>query len=337
MHRRPVKSPSASQIQGPIKIVFSAGQLDDDFMSTLSDYMAKQVGAKDMQLIKVISAQRSADKQVNDIQNLLALKPDVLVIHPTDSAAVTAGINLANDAGVPVYTVDTPAEGGQVVADVRANNVQAGAASAELLVDQLQKNKCWAASTCKVLELQGRLGSAAGDDRSKGAEQVLKAHPEIKLISRPTDWDATKAANEAQNVVTSNKDLNGVTMASELMLPGVLTALKNANLGAKVGEPDHVVVTAIDGTPNAMKLIKAGQVDGTVSQPLTTYVDALLDIIQQTRRDGKTLTEGKATYGGKEGTVVKIASGMDFLLPADKVTAANVDDPKLWGNLAAQK
>lgn len=324
-----------TQTSGPIKIAFSAGQLDDDFMSTLSDYMAKQVGAKDMQLIKVISAERSADKQVNDIQNLLALQPDVLVVHPTDSAAVTAGIKLANDAGIPVYTVDTPAQGGNVVADVRADNVQAGAASAELLVDQLKTAACWTASSCKVLELQGRLGSAAGDDRSKGAQQVLKAHPEISIISRPTDWDATKAADEAQNVVTSNKDLNGVTMASELMLPGVLTALKNANLGAAVGQPGHVVVTAIDGTPNALQLIKAGQVDGTVSQPLTTYVDALLDIIQKTRRDGQSVVAGSASYAGAAGTVVSTPSGPDFLLPAEKVTRSNVGDSQLWGNLAA--
>lgn len=333
----PGDAPSANQVKGPIKIVFSAGQLDDDSMSTLADYMAKQVGAKNMQLVKVISASRSADKQVNDIQNLLALQPDVLVVHPTDSAAVVAGIKLANAANVPVYTVDTPANGGQVVADVRADNVQAGADSAQMLVDRLKPNKCWAVSTCKVLELQGRLGSAAGDDRSNGAEKVLKANPQITLISRPTDWDATKAANEAQNVITSNKDLSGVTMASELMLPGVLTALKNANLGAPVGQPDHVVVTGIDGTPNAMKLIKAGQLDGTASQPIFTYVDALLDIIQQTLREGKTVTEGKATYAGAAGTVVKIPSGMDFLVPADKVEAANVDNPKLWGNTTAKK
>lgn len=328
---------ASSQIQGKIKIAFSAGQLDDDAMSTLSDYMAKQAPGKDMEVIKAISAERSADKQVNDIQNLLALKPDVLVVHPTDSAAVTAGIVLANDAGVPVFTVDTPADGGRVVADSRADNVQAGADSAQMLVDQVKKNKCWAASACKVLELQGRLGSAAADDRSKGAEQVLKAHSQIKLISRPTDWDATKAADEAQNVVTSNKDLSGVTMASELMLPGVLTALKNANLGAKVGEPGHVVVTGIDGTPNALRLIKAGQMDGTASQPVTTYVDALLDMIDATQRQGKTLAEGPATFGGTNGHLVKIASGMDFLMPADKVTPDNVDNPKLWGNNVAKK
>lgn len=323
---------AATQASGPIKIVFSAGQLDDDAMSTLTDYMGKQVGAKNMQLIKVISAERKPDKQVTDIQNLLALQPDVLVIHPTDSAAVVAGVKFANDAGVPVYTVDTPAGGGQVVADSRADNVQAGSASAQMLVDQLKKNACWAASTCKVLELQGRLGSAAGDDRSAGAQKVLKANPQITLISRPTDWDATKAANEAQNVITSNKDIAGVTMASELMLPGVITALKNAGLGALVGEPNHVVVTAIDGTPNALRLIRAGQVDGTVSQPINSYVDALLDIIQKTRREGLKITAGPATFGGVKGNVVMIPAGPDFLMPANPVTKANVDDPTVWAN-----
>lgn len=322
----------ATQGSGVIKIAFSAGQLDDDAMSTLSDYMAKQAPTKNMQVIKAISAERKADKQVTDIQNLLALQPDVLVVHPTDSSAVAAGIALANQAGVPAFTVDTPSGGGVVVADSRADNVQAGAASAQMLVDQLKTNACWAASACKVLELQGRLGSAAADDRSQGMQKVLKATPQVKLTSRPTDWDATKAANEAQNVITSNKDIAGITMASELILPGVLASLKNAGLAAKVGEPNHVVVTAIDGTPNALKLIKDGSADGTVSQPINSYVDALLDIIDKTRRQGQTVKEGKVTYGGIEGTVVMGPAGPDFLMPANPVTAKNVDDPKLWGN-----
>ena len=322
---------SDKKVEGPVKIAMSVGQLDDDFMSTLVDYMKAQVPKRKWKIVKVVSAERSADKQVTDIENLLTLKPDVLVVHPTDGAAVVAAVQMANSQGVPVFTVDTPANGGKVVADSRADNVQAGAASAQILIDRLKNKPCWK-SKCKVLELQGRLGSGAGDDRSKGAQSVLKV-PQIHLISRPTDWEATKAADEAQNVITANKDIAGVTMASELMLPGVLGALKSAGLDGKVGEKNHVVITGIDGTANALDAIRDGSIDGTVSQPLTAYVDSILDMIQRSVVDGEKFKVGPAEFGGAKGKFVQGPAGLDFQIPADPVTKETVDTKTLWANL----
>lgn len=327
---------STPDSDGKLTIAMSVGLLDDEFLSTLADYMDTQVTAQGWELLPVVSANQSADKQVNDIQNLLSQNPDVLIIHPTDSAAVVAGVALANQQGVPVYTIDTPVDGGEVVANVRADNVQAGEAAGQLLVDALQDQDCWAASNCKVLELQGRLGSAAGDDRSGGMQSVITENPQIQLTSRPTDWDAQKAADEAQNYVTANADVAGILMASELMLPGTLSTLDTAGLTAKVGEPGHVVVVGVDGTPFAFDAIRDGTYDGSVSQPLRDYVDGLLGIIQAVQIDGETLTEGDATFDGVEGTFVKIPSGLDFQLPAIPVTGENVDDDTLWANLVAQ-
>lgn len=327
--------PSTGQKNGPITVAMSVGHLDDEFLSTLADYMTKKVGAAGWKLLPIASADKSADKQVTDIQNLLAQSPDVLVIHPTDSSAVVAGIAMANQKGVPVFTVDTPAAGGKVLADVRADNVQAGVEAGTLMVNALQKEPCWA-TACKVLELQGRLGSAAADDRSKGAQSVLTKYQQITLISRPTDWDAQKAATEAQNILTANHDLAGITMASELMLPGTLSTLKSAGLDAPVGAAGHVVVSGIDGTPYALDAVRAGKIDGSVSQPLTDYVDGLLAIIKATEVDGQGLKEGKAEFGGISGTFVQTPAGLDWQLPAVAVTKANVEDKALWANLSAK-
>jgi ribose transport system substrate-binding protein len=323
-------SPGAKS--GPITVAMSVGQLDDEFMATLSSYMTKQVGQAGWKMLPVASADRSADKQVTDIQNLLAQNPDVLVIHPTDSAAVVAGIDMANQKGVPVYTVDTPADAGKVVADVRADNVQAGEQAGQLMAAALQKEPCWN-SSCKVLELQGRLGSAAGDDRSKGIQSALKQHPQIQLISRPTDWEAQKAADEAQNILTANSDLAGITMASDLMLPGTLSLLQNAGRDAVAGQPGHVVVTSIDGTPYALDAVRSGHLDGSVAQPLTNYVDGLIGIIRATAVDGQQLKEGPAQFAGITGNFVTSAAGLDWQLPAVAVTKQNVDDKTLWANL----
>lgn len=320
-----------------LTIAMSIAQSDTEFLGTLADYMDPQVKAEGWKLLPIVSAESNADKQLNDIQNLLTQKPDVLIIDAADSAAVVPGVDMATKQGVAVYTVDVPAAGGHVTANVRTDNVQAGAIAAQIVLDSVMKQDCWSAGKCKVLELQGRLGSAAADDRSRGIQEFFAKHPQITLTSRPTDWDPQKALDETQSYVTANPDVAGIVTAAEWVHPGIISILKSAGLTAKAGEPGHVAVAGIDGTPFTLGAIREGTVTGSSSQPLRNYVNGLIGIIRSVELNGDALAPGDATFNGVSGTFVKIPSGLDFQLPATAVTAKNVDDKTLWGNLVGKK
>ncbi|MCU1479320.1 MAG: sugar transporter substrate-binding protein [Subtercola sp.] len=311
----------------------SIAQSDTEFLGTLGDYMDQQIRAEGWQMIPIVSAESKPDKQLSDIQNLLAQQPDVLIIDAADSAAVVPGIEMATKQGVAVYTVDVPAAGGKVVANVRTDNVQAGAIAAQIVLDSVMKQSCWGAGTCKVLELQGRLGSAAADDRSRGIQEFFAKYPQIALTSRPTDWDPQKALDETQSYVTANPDLAGIVTAAEWVHPGIISILNSAGLTAKAGEPGHVAIAGVDGTPFTLGAIREGTVTGSASQPLRDYVNGLIGIVKAVQLDGTQLAVGDATFNGVAGTFVQIPSGLDFQLPAIAVTAKNVDDQTLWGNL----
>ena len=63
---------------------------------------------------------------------------------------------------------------------------------------------------------------------------------------------------------------------------GAMRAIKQANRFAPIGDAKHIVIISIDGTEQALTAIRAGQMDGTLSQnPLTmaaqsvAYVEAV--------------------------------------------------------------
>jgi ribose transport system substrate-binding protein len=171
-----------------------------------------------------------------------------------------------------------------------------------------------------------------GRDRTSGFSTCMKKDfPDIKLIEQPTYWATDKATSIAQTVVTSTPALGAIYMQSDaVMLAGVLNVLKSAGKLKPVGEPGHIFLVSIDGTPLAMQKIRENQLDAAVSQPLNLYVKWGLYYLQNAVA-GKTFTPGPTDHDSR----VEMVNGnpMD-LLPAPTVTKANVDDPTLWANAA---
>lgn len=314
---------------GGAAVGYSPKFLKDDFQVLLLDQLEANVGEAGLDLIGSPDANGDAAKQVADIQNLLANGAEAIVVVPVDAAGIVPAIEQANEQGVPVFSMDDAPAGGEVAGTVRADNVNAGAQAAEEMVRRLQEDDCWP-SDCTVLELQGGLDTPNGLDRSTGfADTIREQAPDVELIQRPTEWTAEQAADGTQNVLTQNPDLDGIFMASELMATAVNAQLEGAGRDAEAGDPEAVIRVAIDGTPAGLQLIRDGQLDATVSQPLSGYASTVTDLIQRVL-DGEDISSGEIE-GGK---IVQTDVGPQFQLTATLVTADNVDDDGLWGNQA---
>ena len=101
--------------------------------------------------IIAVDAQNDSAKQVSDIEDLIQKDIDVLLVNPTDSSAVTAAIESANSANIPVITVDRSADGGEVVAHIASDNIAGGKMAGEFILEKLGKKG-------KVVELEGIAG-----------------------------------------------------------------------------------------------------------------------------------------------------------------------------------
>jgi ABC-type sugar transport system substrate-binding protein len=237
---------------------------------------------------------------------------------------VIPALDYAVSQSVPVVSIDIGPDGGSLYAIVRADNRGMGWIACTDMAKAI-------GDSGKVLSLQGAATSINGRERSEGFRDcITKEHPNIELIERPTDWDATKQAAALQTVLAANPDLKGIFQQSDYALSPTLNVLKQAGRDSKVGEPDHIYNISIDASPQALELIRSGDLDAGISQPLDLYakygVQYLLDALA-----GKELALGKTDHGSE---VVEFNGNKMDLLPAVLVTKANVDDAALWGNQA---
>ena len=235
-----------------ITVGLSISTLNNPFFVTLKEGAEKAAKENKIKLISV-DAQDDPAKQASGIEDLIQKKVDVILVNPTDSAAVTPAIESANNANIPVITVDRSAEGGKVVSHVASDNVAGGQMAAEFLLEKISKKG-------KIVELEGIPGSSAARDRGKGFHNVIDKATDVKVVAKqPADFDRAKGLSVMENILQGNKDIVGVFAHNDEMALGALKAIEAAGL-------KNIVVVGFDATDDAVKAVKDGQMAGTIAQ-----------------------------------------------------------------------
>jgi len=307
-----------------ILLGFSSPFLYDPFQVALQEQTLLQAELQGIKYLEPTNANQDASKQMNDIQTLISLGANAIIAVPTDARALTPAIKYCNEKNVPIICIDMAPEEPGAYITVRANNIQMGNRGADWIGETLNGNGI-------VLEIQGDLQNRNGHDRAEGFETQMKDNfPDIELISRPGKWQPELSGSITQTVLSSNPDLNAIFMASTaLYLAGVQGALDTMNLVKPVGEPRHIYLVGIDGTPYDHDMIRQKKLDAVVSQPLNLYA----------KYGVKYVIDACAGIKPKEGLTdhnseIVLHNGiLQDLLPSPIVTLDNVDDPNFWGNM----
>jgi ribose transport system substrate-binding protein len=212
---------SADRSSGGATIAFSTTTLGDVFNGTLNRLVVRAAKSAGFNLLPTLDSNRDIAKQITDFSTVLGEGVKGILTIVVDGKAIKPALGRAQAKGVPVVALDTGPTEGHVAMVVTVSSVSMGQQSCRFLGRRLKGHGT-------VLELQGALSSPVGLDRSTGFEKCIHSkYPGIKVVARPTDWQAEKATTAAQTVLTTNKKINGIYLASDsVFLPGVLTVLK---------------------------------------------------------------------------------------------------------------
>ena len=276
-------------------------------------------------------ANRDSHQQANQVEYLISLGVKAIVAVPEDSQAFCASVAKARQANIPVYTIDRAPTGCKVNMVVQADNVTAGTQSGNEVVKFLTQKNGGPKGT--VLELQGEMAQNVAQLRHKGFIDVMNNYPDIKVISKPTHWDSNQFYQNTMDVVGS-QPIDAIFMHSDSAggTP-VVQALTQLGKLVPAGQPGHIYVAAIDGTANALDLIRKGSIDQTSSQPNPDF-GILVDYIEKEFK-GQKIELGPVVKEGALWSPAKIVDsevGPMLMLATTDVTKANVDDKGLWGN-----
>lgn len=239
--------------EGTIVIGASMLSLQSEFVVNVKDAMVEHAAEKKIKLI-VNDAQRTADKQVQQIESFISQKVDAIILNPCEVEASSPAVEKAKAAGIPVINVNSETS---AMPDGFVGSHDE--ASGEIAMEQIAK---LLEGKGNIVIIDGYMGQAAQIKRAIGAKNVLDKYPDIKVLAEQTaDWDRAKAMSLMENWIQSYGDkINAVFAHNDEMGMGALQALEQAKLKNKVA------VVSIDAIADALQAVKDGRLDATVYQ-----------------------------------------------------------------------
>ncbi|SEN39060.1 ribose-binding protein [Mesobacillus persicus] len=233
------------------KIGFSISTLNNPFFVTLAEGAEARAAELGME-ITVVDAQDDPAKQASDIEDLIQQGVSVILVNPTDSAAVATAIESANNANIPVITVDRSADSGEVVAHIASDNVEGGRMAGNFIIEQL-------GDAGSVVELEGISGSSAARERGQGFNEVIDGSS-IEIVANQTaNFDRAEGLNVMENIIQSGAEFNAVFAHNDEMALGAKEALAAAGM-------NDILVVGFDATDDAVAAVESGEMAATVAQ-----------------------------------------------------------------------
>lgn len=225
--------------------------MSNPFYKSIADGMIAE-GAKNGIEIVVVDANYDISKQSNQVKDFIANKYDGIVLSPCDSKAIGPVINEANEAGIPVFTVDIAslADTGKVVSHIATDNTLGGALAADAMI--------------KALNGKGKVGFISHNEvetglmRMTGFKNRLKEKGVDKDMPVVVDLDSkgsrAKGYSATQDAIQAQPDIAGLFFVGDEAALGGVAALE------AVGKLDQVVLVGFDGMPEAKQAIKEGKI-----------------------------------------------------------------------------
>ena len=193
-------------------------------------------------------------KQTADMEAVIAKKYDGVLISPITAEGMAPAVQEVVDAGIPVVTIDRTVYGVNTLAHVGADNVRGGELQGEALLELFPDG-------ATIFELTGEPGSSPAIDRSKGLHNIIDDRPEIKVACQQTArFRRELALTVTENCLGATPNPDAIVGANDEMAFGALEAVKARGIA------DQVIIIGYDALPEALVLVRDGELYGTVDQ-----------------------------------------------------------------------
>ena len=177
-------APAAPAEAKVLTIAYSQAELVNAWRVTNQKDMEAQVKSAGYKIITA-DANQDPSKQLADVENMLAQKPDCLIVSPLESKASAPVVKLAETAKVPLVIIDRTIESepgqGMYKTEITQSHVLSGKLLAEKTVELLKAKN--GSAKGNVVHVQGLAGASPVIDANKGWDEVMKAYPDIKVVA----------------------------------------------------------------------------------------------------------------------------------------------------------
>lgn len=239
-----------------IVIGMSMNALDEyqtEWYGYLEEY-GEEAGVK----IIMTNAEGKVDKQLSDVESLIANNCDVILIRATDSAGVVSAFEACAAAGIP--TIDSGfGSDYQDTLKILSSQVFLCNLQADYCIQWLEEHPD---ETLKCGYIWGVQGVSSTQDRYDGWHDKLMENADGRaeiLAEKVCNWSATETMAAVEDWVQAYPEMNCIVAMSDEMALAASNVLQAANIGL-----DECIVVGIDGSPAAQDALRNGTLSATV-------------------------------------------------------------------------
>ncbi|MBA3872257.1 MAG: ABC transporter substrate-binding protein [Anaerolineae bacterium] len=206
-----------------------------------------------------LNAENSQKNQITALRSFINDHVDAIILAPVIETGWDQILHEAQDAGIPVVIIDrnVTADESLYLTRVSSDFVYEGRLAAVWLAQATAGKKC------KIIELEGTVGSSAARDRQIGFNDVLKLFPDMQIIFSQSGDFIRQNGKKIMDSILKTEDpteICAVWSHNDDMAIGAIQAIKDA--GMKPGK--DILIVSVDATPDIFKAMADGDANATI-------------------------------------------------------------------------
>jgi ribose transport system substrate-binding protein len=211
-----------------------------------------------MRLLPIADAHQSSATQVSQVQNFIQQKIDVLIVSPNEPAPLTAAVQQACQAKIPVIILDRSVNTDCYSSFIGGDNYEIGKLAGQEAVKELPNGG-------NVVELRGIMSDQPQIDRDKGFRDAIKADPKIKIIAdREAKWLKDAAVPITQQWLSRYPKIDLVYGHNDPMTLGAYLAAKAQH---REGQMKFIGIDGLAIPDGGIRAVQLGELTGTFVYP----------------------------------------------------------------------
>ena len=231
--------------------------------------------------LKFADAQQKQENQIKAIRGFIEQGVDAILLAPVVATGWQDVLTEAQEAGIPVVLLDRGVDTDPqlFLASVASDQIKKGRVAGQWLVDAVN------GAPCRVVELQGTVGSTLAINRKKGFEQAIASALNVSIVRSQTgEFTRSKGKEVMEGMLRAEgggRSVCTVYAHNDDMVIAAIQAIKEA--GRAPGK--DILVVSIDAVPDIFAAMAAGEANATV-ELTPNMAGPAFDVLEAYLRDG---------------------------------------------------
>ncbi len=251
--------------QEEYRVAYIARAQGDSFAAWLANSIIEESNKYENIDLQVFDGQGSDAKQNSLIENAIVNEFDLIIIQPNNGEAQRPYAEKVVEAGIDLITTNARIDGIEGGSSVDADPYMQAAVVAEMALEQVPEN-------ANVVVLNGPPGNFHASERRKAWEaEFFAKRPDVTIVGEQiANWNKDEAMRYMEDWVQANDHIDAIISMNDNMAAGALEVVK--------GDPEYndILSYGVDGTAEAVLLIKEGRMTATTLQSAYALAERIL-------------------------------------------------------------